>query len=265
MEAELAHLSRQERKIAMKVIQNPKQIQTMGIADLAKAVGVSSATVTRFVRRVGCADFSSFKVELALQIGEKHDMAQGSPTLNSVSEIYLHVLQSTWNQLNPKQLDEIVALIKKARRIYIYGLGSSGYSAQEMTQRLIRMGLAAFYTVDSHMMFINASVMSDLDLMIVLSSSGETKDVNDAVELAKKRGVTVVGLTGVADSTLTKLADVSILVKNSSVISDTRFVNSQFAAMFVLDNITTMLLKDDKYSQKMNETIQLIMERKYNQ
>lgn len=93
--------------------------------------------------------------------------------------------------------------------------------------------------------------------------TSETKDVNEAVVFAKESGVSVVGITGVADSTLTTIADDTILVKNSGIINHASFVNSQFSVMFVLDMMTTMLLKDPKFSSKMNDTIRLVMDRKY--
>lgn len=263
IETQLPHYSRQERKIAMQVIQNPAAIERIGITELAKLTGVAEATVTRFVRKIGCADFSSFKVELAIAESFQTQVAHQSPTLNSVSEIYMNVLQDTWRQLDPEQLEAAVTLIKKARRIYIYGLGSSGYSAAEMGQRLTRMGLAAFATVDSHMMFINAEVMSTDDLLLVLSSSGQTNEVNDAVQIAQDQGVTTVGIVGDLASDLSEMVDLALLAKNSSLVNNQRFVNSQFSAMFVLDILTTELLKDDRYNAKMNQTIQLVLNRKY--
>lgn len=263
IEASFGNLSRQERKIALKVTQKPKQVQSMGIAELAQDVGVSNATVTRFVRKMGCEDYAGFKLQLAALSAKQTDVQQRDPILDSVSTIYTRVLASTWQKLDIEELKRIVKMIKHARRVYVYGLGSSGLTAQEMTQRLIRMGVAAFATTDSHMMFINATVMSVEDLLIVLSNSGRSGDVNEAVALAKQTGVRTVGITGGDNSELAQMVDFPVTVKNSNFVDNTRFVNSQFAAMFVLDIITTLLMKDETFSVNMNRTIQMIMDRKY--
>lgn len=81
--------------------------------------------------------------------------------------------------------------------------------------------------------------------------------------LGKATGVTTVAIVGDQESQLAKMATVSIQAKNSSVVNNQRFVNSQFSAMFVLDILTTELLKDDRYNQRMNKTIQLVLTRKY--
>ncbi|POD89177.1 hypothetical protein S101258_00117 [Lactiplantibacillus plantarum subsp. plantarum] len=65
----------------------------------------------------------------------------------------------TRERLDSDNLHAAVDLISKARRVYLYGLGSSGYTAQEMTQRLIRMGIAAFSMTDTHIMYISGGIM----------------------------------------------------------------------------------------------------------
>lgn len=54
VEQKYPSLSRQERKIALKVIQHPSQVKKMSIGILAKKAEVSTATVTRFVKKMGC-------------------------------------------------------------------------------------------------------------------------------------------------------------------------------------------------------------------
>ena len=44
IEAIFSTLSRQERKVALKVLQNPQEVQSMNITKLAKKAGVSNAT-----------------------------------------------------------------------------------------------------------------------------------------------------------------------------------------------------------------------------
>ena len=66
IEAIFSTLSRQERKVALKVLQNPQEVQSMNITKLAKKAGVSNATITRFVRRMECSDFHDFKLKLAI-------------------------------------------------------------------------------------------------------------------------------------------------------------------------------------------------------
>lgn len=70
-------------------------------------------------------------------------------------------------------------------------------------------------------------------------------------------------MTAFEDSPLASLSDLTILVKNSNFVANTRFVNSQFAIIYALDIITTLLLENDAYRAKMNQTVALITDDKF--
>lgn len=263
VEEQYPTLSRQERKVALKVIQAPKEVQTMTISSLATTVDVSNATITRFVKKMGCKDFYDFKLQLAespsdhtVPAGEKDTVA------DQVYNYYQKILSGTWERLFTEELQSAVKLISSARRVYLFGLGSSGYTAQEMGQRLLRMGIAAFSMTDSHIMYISSGIMQPDDVVLAISLTGETIEVNDSVALAKQKGAKVVAITSDENSRLANLSDLNILVKNSKFVNNSRFVNSQFAITYVLDIIAAMLLEDAQYRDRMNHTINLITDNK---
>lgn len=265
IEAIFSTLSRQERKVALKVLQNPQEVQFMNITKLAKKAGVSNATITRFVRRMECSDFHDFKLKLAISAASSPEVPVSSESDSmgdKVYEFYQKVLQGTWKQLDTDTIHNIVHAITKARRVYVYGLGSSGYTAQEFTQRLIRMGIAAFCTVDSHMMFIDSTIVNSDDVIIAISQSGNTDDVNVACSLAKQKGTKIISITGFYQSPLIELSTWSAVVKNSNFVDNTRFINSQLAIVYVIDIITMELMEKSEYSSTMNKTVELIMDRK---
>jgi DNA-binding MurR/RpiR family transcriptional regulator len=262
IETAFPQFARQERKLALFVLQQPERVQEMHITELAQATGVGTATVTRFVKKMDCADYSAFKVQLAAAQGIQVPPPDTGTVGDQVFSIYSKMLQGTWAQLDMHQLEQVIKVISQARRVYVYGQGSSGYTAEEFVQRLIRMGIAAFCTTDTHMMFINASIMSAADIVIVLSTSGSSSEVNEAAKMAKQNGAQIVGITGSPKSQLAALVDFAVVVKNANFVDTTRFVNSQFASMYALDIITTMLLDNDTYRQRLQGTVALIMDRK---
>lgn len=257
-------LSRQERKVALKVIQEPKEVQKMTISSLAKNVHVSNATITRFVKKMGCENFYVFKIQLAEGPVVPATTTDKKDTVaDQVYSYYKKILSGTWERLSPDDLHAAVNLISKARRVYLYGLGSSGYTAQEMTQRLIRMGIAAFSMTDTHIMYISGGIMQPGDIILAISLTGATAEVNDSVALAKKKQAKVIAITSDERSRLAELSDLTILVKNSKFVNNSRFVNSQFAITYALDIIAAMLLENAKYRDRMNHTIDLITDNKF--
>ncbi|WP_237051148.1 SIS domain-containing protein [Loigolactobacillus backii] len=111
-------------------------------------------------------------------------------------------------------------------------------------------------------LYITSGIMKKGDLVLVLSNSGNTREVNEAAKVAQKNNAKLVALTGFSKSPLAELCDLSIIVKNSNFVDNSRFVNSQFAMTYALDIITTMLLENDNYRVKMDQTIEMIMNNK---
>ncbi|EIW12575.1 RpiR family transcriptional regulator [Lactiplantibacillus plantarum EGD-AQ4] len=264
VEEAYSSLSRQERKVALKVIQEPKQVQKMTISSLAKDADVSNATITRFVKKMGCESFYAFKILLAESPSNPVATASTQDTVaDQVYSYYQKILSGTRERLDSDNLHAAVDLISKARRVYLYGLGSSGYTAQEMTQRLIRMGIAAFSMTDTHIMYISGGIMQPGDVILAISLTGETIEVNSSVALAKKKHAQVIAITSDEQSRLAELSDLTLLVKNSKFVNNSRFVNSQFAITYELDIIAAMLLENAQYRDQMNHTIDLITDNKF--
>ena len=53
-------LTGSDNKIAAFILKNPNEIRSLTIQELANAVGLSTATVSRFVKRVGLVHFVNF-------------------------------------------------------------------------------------------------------------------------------------------------------------------------------------------------------------
>ncbi|WP_172187959.1 MurR/RpiR family transcriptional regulator [Lentilactobacillus kribbianus] len=256
-------LSRQERKVAMKSLQDPDHVKSMGITTLAKKAEVSTSTITRFIRKMDCTDFAEFKVKLAeasLTTIKKETIP--NTIVGQVESFYENVLEYTWRKLDVKMLKIIVQLIAAAPRIFVVGLGSSGYSAQEMAQRMVRMGLNTVALSDTHMIYVTSRLIKKDDIIIALSTSGNSSEINDAIKLAKRSHPTVVAITAFVNSPLVKLADYSVVVKNSDLVKNTRFVNSQLGIVYVLDVLSTMLLENPTFKKRMNQTVELLLDRK---
>lgn len=257
-------LSKQEKKVALQVLKYPKKVQTLSIEDLARRSEVSNATVTRFVKKLKYANFSSFKIQLARDDDiNLTTVPENVGLATQVQLFYREVIEQTKQRINIDDLKKIVKAITDCRRFYIYGLGSSGYTVREMTQRLIRMGVSAFGMTESHMMYMVSGLLTKDDIVLAISSSGNTADVNKAIDIANQRGAQTFAITGIQNSPLARKCNTTMFVKNVHFVDNTRFINSQFAITYLLDIITTMLLRDDKFRNNMNRTIDMISDQKF--
>lgn len=258
---QLPQFARQERKVARIVLQSPDAVLQMTITALANAAEVATATVTRFVRKLNCPDFATFKLRIAQAQGITVPPPDAGTAGDRVYSIYTQVLQGTWDKLDERQLHAVADQLGKARRVYVYGLGSSGYTAQEMAQRLIRMGIAAFAVTDSHMMIITAGLMTADDVVLILSHDGRTADVNEATSLARDAGAVTIGITASPQSVLAQTVAIPLIVQDATFVGPTHFVNSQLATVYVLDILTNILLARPTFARRMQASVDLIVER----
>ncbi|MBP1043606.1 MurR/RpiR family transcriptional regulator [Vagococcus sp. BWB3-3] len=249
--------SEKEKQIATYLLQNSETIKNINISELAKLTHSSPATITRFAKKMNSSSFVDLKIRLnSSNASEPEKMSLKKA--DQIYEFYSKVIENTRKITKKKQIETVVELIEKAERILILGVGSSGLTATELTQRLLRMGINVTSITDPHFMIISSSIATKNDLVIGISTSGETNEVVSSMNLAKKSGATIVSLTSFSNSQIAQLSDISLVSYSSSFVDNKRFINSQFATMYIVDIISTLLLEKEAYSYKMDRTIDVI-------
>ncbi|MBO6420014.1 MurR/RpiR family transcriptional regulator [Enterococcus gallinarum] len=256
IQSKFPSFSEKEKQLATYLLRNSGTVSNINISTLADETGTSPATITRFARKLEQNSFVDLKIQLgALQ--SKHQRADDG-LKTEVYDYYSRVIENTEKLTDPADMKQIVNLITSAPRIFIFGVGSSGLTALELTQRLLRMGLNVISTTDSHMMLITSLMAKGGDLVIGVSTSGETQEVNDSLWHAKENAATIISITCFPESTLAKLSEVALIAYSSLFIGNKRFVNSQFAIMYQIDVLSTMLLENAELNDKMSRTIKII-------
>ncbi len=102
-------------------------------------------------------------------------------------------------------LDDFAARIAQARRIIIAACGTSWHSAligEYLIEELARIPVEVEYA--SELRYRNP-ILSEEDVVIAISQSGETADTLAAVELAREKGALVYGIVNVVGSSIARL------------------------------------------------------------
>ena len=109
--------------------------------------------------------------------------------------------------------DRAVAAMKATSgRVVVTGIGKSGIVGQKIAATLASTGTAAFFLHPSEAIHGDLGMILAGDVVLALSHSGETEEVVALVPHVKRRGATLVAMTGRGDSTLAKGADVVVRV-----------------------------------------------------
>ena len=93
-------------------------------------------------------------------------------------------------------------------RLIVTGIGKSGIIGQKITATLNSTGTPSFFLHPVEAMHGDLGMVQDTDVVIAISYSGETAELNSLLSNLKRRCSSVIAMTGTNDSTLANSADV---------------------------------------------------------
>ena len=95
-------------------------------------------------------------------------------------------------------------------RVVVSGMGKSGHVARKLAATLASTGTPAYFVHPGEASHGDLGMVTRDDVFIALSNSGEVEELTRIVPLLKRLGTTLIAITGRADSTLARLADVTL-------------------------------------------------------
>ncbi|WP_375326648.1 SIS domain-containing protein [Candidatus Tisiphia endosymbiont of Nemotelus uliginosus] len=107
-------------------------------------------------------------------------------------------------------------------RIILTGIGKSGYIAHKIAASFASTGTVSFYLHPAEASHGDLGMVTDGDLIFMLSNSGETKELFDIMKYCKRFSIKIVAMTMNANSTIALNSDFLLLIpkiKEASVIA----------------------------------------------
>ncbi len=254
----LDRFSPQEKRLADYILEQPELVQRLGITELAAACGISAATVTRFCTSLRFKGFPDFKMRLIGELSRPseaatyQDIVAGRPLqeiARAIEANHLSSITDTTRLLDPEALERAVAALGSARRIDLYGMGTSSIVAQDLYQKLIRIGKSCTAFADSHMQITSASTLNTGDVALAISYSGETPETIAALRCAKDAGALTLSLTRYGTSPLPDLADIPLFTSSLEEGVRRGAMASRIAQLHVIDILFAGMLSEgfDEY------------------
>ncbi|MEW6520198.1 MAG: KpsF/GutQ family sugar-phosphate isomerase [Thermodesulfobacteriota bacterium] len=147
--------------------------------------------------------------------------------------------------------DRAVSLIMNCpSRIIITGIGKSGIIGQKISATLNSTGTPSFFLHPVEAMHGDLGIVDHHDVVLALSYSGETTELNMLLPVLKKRGVKTIALTGNKNSTLASFADVvlSARVPREACPLGLAPTASTTAALALGDALAVVLIEKKKFA-----------------
>ncbi|MBL3805244.1 MULTISPECIES: MurR/RpiR family transcriptional regulator [Streptomyces] len=241
-------MTRSMQRVAEAVAGDPAGCSALTVTGLAELTGTSEATVVRTARLLGYPGYRDLRLALAglaaqQESGQSPAVTADIAVDDSLAEVVAKLahdeqqtLADTAAGLDTAQLAACVDALAGARRIDIYGIGASGLVAQDLAQKLLRIGLIAHAHADPHLAVTNAVQLRPRDVAIAITHSGTTGDVIEPLRTAFERGATTIAVTGRPDGAVSQYAD-HLLTTSTARESELRpaAMSSRTSQLLVVD------------------------------
>ena len=238
-----------EQRVATAVLADPAGVSESSITTLAHQCETSETTVLRFCRAIGMTGYPDLRIALARAAQwEENDKNSGMPTTGQISatdsladvvakltHADARAIEDTAAGLDLAVLEHAVDAVARAARIDVYGTGASALVANDLHQKLHRIGRVSFVWSDPHLALTSAAVLSPGDVAVGISHTGTTIDTIDALATARKRGATTVGITNFDRSPLAGEADHLLVTAARETTFRSGAMSSRIAQLALVD------------------------------
>lgn len=198
--------------LARYILSHKDSIPQLSITDLAERCLSSKSSILRFSQKIGFSGYTEFKNyirwEILNQINRDNEKDYG--------DIIKSQIEKTIDGIEIDYLKEVVREIDQSRNVYIAG---TGVLHQNMAAELQRVFLGVGNNLQVIPLDINSSLhqlvveqMTDEDMFIIFSSSGNNPIIKDSLSIPLIKEVKILGITASQSNWLATHANYNIHV-----------------------------------------------------
>jgi len=137
-------------------------------------------------------------------------------------------------------------------RIVVIGMGKSGHIGGKIAATLASTGTPAFFVHPAEASHGDLGMIKKTDVVLALSNSGETDEVNLILPVLKRLGVRIIAMTGNTGSTLARHADIhlDVSVEEEACPLGLAPTSSTTAALVMGDVLAVSLLESKGFTRE---------------
>ncbi|MFM7620267.1 MAG: SIS domain-containing protein [Alphaproteobacteria bacterium] len=129
-------------------------------------------------------------------------------------------------------------------KVIVSGIGKSGHIAKKISATFASTGTPSFFIHPCEASHGDLGMIEKNDLVILLSNSGQTKEIRDQLYYCKKFNIPIIGITKKSNSELAKLSSVSLIIPDIQEANDINAPTTSTTMMLALgDALAVGLLK----------------------
>lgn len=235
-------LTETEQRLAAYLLEHPVEVTRLSAKEYAQTCTSSPAAVVRFSRKLGFKGFTDLKIDLARESVRQdvfqsaiHDNDDMETIVKKAKQLHLRNTTATYDMINLATLNDAIDAICSAKKIHLFGVGASGLVAMDFLLKSSRIGIPAYYYMDSQTNIAAAALLGPGDAAIAISYSGETAETILPARTAVEQGARLIAITQAMPNTLNSLADYSLYVPSEESEFRVGAMTSRTSGLLILD------------------------------
>ena len=263
------NLSAAENQVREYILKYPKKVLEYTVYELAKESFTSPATVVRLCKKIDIKGFARLKVLLAEETKYFQDMKlnlldtttiekNDSPhaIIEKITNIAVKTIEETRVLVNEKQFMQVARLLQKAVIVDFYGVGASSPVAIDAQYKFMRIGKNVITYQLYDRQYVQAVNSDASHVGIIISYSGETKEMLKIAGILQKNGTPVVAVTSSGENSLNRIADYNLVVTAKETVFRSGAMASRTAQLYIIDILYALYcsLDYDESIKKIQQT-----------
>ncbi len=258
-----------QKRLADFIVKSREEIPFLSIHELARRAGVSVASISRFARVVGYEDIKDLKVQLGKEAQSTFNLMYQAIKPNDgdeqiIDKVFsgnIRSLEDTLKILNRNNLVKTAKAMAGANRIVFYGIGSSGFLAQDAALRFGQLGIQAEAYFDSYQMLNRALRMKKGDVAFGISHSGRSAITVKVLEIAANHGAMTVGISNYLKSPLSGFCHIFLCTSFPESRVKVAALSSRVAQMCLMDAVYLLVARHMKATLDRTEELNSFAEK----
>lgn len=264
----LPSLPKIEKRVAQAILDNPEGIEEMTLAELARETNSSDASIIRLCKKLDLSGYNELRKMIAVDDVNKQEMVNGDireddtmpDILQKVFQSNIRALQDTL-VLASDEYEQALQVLLKANTISFFGVGDALTVCQLAYVKFGKLGYRTSCHSDDVFQLIDAGNMRPGDVAFAVSYEGRSRNIVNAMRVAKEQGATTIAITKMNKSPLLKYTDIKLFIATNDLSVSRDIVARRVADQMIIDALYLgVLAKSGKEVKRHLKSMRSIMD-----